>query len=386
MAAADIHHRTADFRALYSRVLADLKTFIGTKNDVIMMAASGTGAMEAAVANLTSPGDRVLVVTAGKFGERWKALATAYGCQVDLASAPYGETVPLSTIKAKLAADTRVLYMQATETSTGIRHDVQGVAELLQGSDTLLVVDGITGLGTTALDVDAWGVDIIIGGSQKAVMIPPGLAYCSVSERAWQRMETAKSPRFYFDLRKERKSAANGESSYTPAIALIAALGTALDYIRGMGNGDLAAGRDALINNAEVCAEMTREAALALGMKLFAPDAPAAAITAICAPKDVDSGKIVKLFRETFGAVISNGQGDEMKGKIFRLAHLGYFDYLDTIATIAALEQVLAIIRRPKHAEFAPGVRAAQEVFARVLARYEQAAASSSTSASAPKA
>ncbi len=385
MAAADIHHRTADFRALYSRVLADLKVFVGTKNDVIMMAASGTGAMEAAVANLTSPGDRVLVVTAGKFGERWKALASAYSCAVDLASAPYGETVPLDAIQSKLTADTRILYMQATETSTGIRHDVQAVAELLRDTDTLLVVDGITGLGTTALDVDGWGVDIIIGGSQKAVMIPPGLAYCSVSDRAWKRMETAKSPRFYFDLRKERKSAANGESSYTPAIALIAALGTALDYIRGMGNGDLAAGRDALIHNAEVCAEMTREAALALGLQLFAPDSPAAAITAICAPKDVDSGKIVKLFRETFGAVISNGQGDEMKGKIFRLAHLGYFDYLDTIATIAALEQVLAILRRPKHAEFGPGVRAAQEVYARALARYEKASASAASPA-APKA
>jgi len=376
MAAADIHHRTADFRALYTKVLADLKTFVGTQNDVILLAASGTGAMEAAVANLTSPGDRVLVVTAGKFGERWKALASAYGCAVDVASAPYGETVPLSAIKAKLTGETRVLYMQATETSTGVRHDVKAVAELLRGTETLLVVDGITGLGTTQMDIDAWGVDIIIGGSQKAVMIPPGLAYLSVSERAWQRMETAKSPRFYFDLRKERKSAAKGESSYTPAIALIAALATALDYIRAMGNGDLAAGREALILNAEVCAEMTREAALALGLQLFAPDAPAAAVTAVCAPKNVDSGQIVKLFRERFGAVISNGQGDEMKGKIFRLAHLGYFDYLDTIATIAALEQVLAIIRRPSHTEFAPGVRAAQEVYARALARYEKAAAS----------
>jgi aspartate aminotransferase-like enzyme len=238
------------------------------------------------------------------------------------------------------------------------------------------VVDAITGLGTTALDVDGWDVDIIIGGSQKAVMIPPGLAYLSVSDKAWARMEAARSPRYYFDLRKERKSAANGESSYTPAIALIAALGTALDYIRGMGNGDLAAGRNALIQNAETCAEMTREAAVALGLPLFALESPAAAITSICAPEGMDSGKIVKTFREYFGAVISNGQGDEMKGKIFRLAHLGYFDYMDTVATIAALEQVLAILRRPRHAEFAPGVRAAQEVYARALARAERAAAS----------
>jgi aspartate aminotransferase-like enzyme len=288
MAAADIHHRTADFRALYSGVLADVKTFIGTKNDVVMFAASGTGAMEAAVSNLTSPGDKVLVVTAGKFGERWKSLAEAYGCKVEVASAPYGKTVELKDIKAKLTADVRVLYVQATESSTGVRHDVEAIAQLLKGSDTLLVVDAITGLGTTHFDVDGWGIDIIIGGSQKAVMIPPGLAYCAVSERAWKRMESTKNPRFYFDLRKERKNAAKGESSYTPAIALIAALASAFDFIRKMGNGDLAAGRVALVNNAEMCAEMMCEAAVALKLQLFAPDAPSAAVTSILPPDGVD--------------------------------------------------------------------------------------------------
>lgn len=373
MAAADIHHRTADFRTLYSRVLADLKTFIGTKNDVIMMAASGTGAMEAAVSNLTSPGDKVMVVTAGKFGERWKALASAFGCQGEVVSAPYGETVALEKIQKRLTPEIRVLYVQATESSTGVLHDIEGISELLLGSETLMVVDAITGLGTTHMDVDAWGIDVIIGGSQKALMVPPGLAYCAVSERAWKRMESTKSPRFYFDLRKERKSAEKGESSYTPAIALIAALATALDFIRTMGNGDLAAGRTALVDNAEMCAEMTREAAIAMGLRLFAPDSPSAAVTSILAPDGVDSGKIVKLFRERFGAVISNGQGDEMKGKIFRLAHLGYFDYLDTIATIGALEQVLAIISRPKHVEFGPGLRAAQTVYARAAFRKHDA-------------
>jgi aspartate aminotransferase-like enzyme len=364
MASADVHHRTADFRALYKRVLADTQTFIGTKNDVILLSASGTGAMEAAVSNLTSPGDKVLVITAGKFGERWRDLAKAFGCNVDVLSAPYGETVRLDAVRGKLTPDVRAVYMQATESSTGVRHDVERVASLLRGSETLLIVDAITGLGTTRFDVDGWGVEVIIGGSQKAVMIPPGLAYLAVSERAWKRMESAKSPRYYFDLRKERKSAAQGESAFTPAIALIAALGAAFAYIRAAGEGDLAAGRDALIANAELAAAMTRAAAEAIGLKLFAASSPASALTAILPPAGVDSTAVVKEFREGFGAVVANGQG-EMKGKLFRIAHLGYYDYLDTIAILGALEQVVARLTGPKHMEFGTGVRAAQQVFAR---------------------
>ena len=212
IAAADMHHRTAEFREIFTRTLADLKTFVGTQNDVLILAASGSGAMEASVSNLTSPGDKVVVLSAGKFGERWRDITKAYGCQVDLVSAPYGQTFDLREVKSKLDG-ARVLYMQATETSTGARHDVKGVASLLKGTDTLLVVDAITGLGTTYFDVDGWGIDVLIGGSQKAVMIPPGLAYLSVSERAWKRAEDAKQPRYYFDLRKERKAAAKGESA-----------------------------------------------------------------------------------------------------------------------------------------------------------------------------
>ena len=368
MAAYTAHHRTADFRALYTRVLADMKEFIGTKNDVLVLACSGTGVMEASVSNLTSPGDKVLVLTAGKFGERWQALAKAFGCQVETLSKPYGQTFSLDEIKSKLTPDVKCVYVQATESSTGARHDIQGIAKLAHAmDDTLLVVDAITGLGTTHFDVDGWGVDIIIGGSQKALMIPPGLAYCAVSERAWQRMETTKSPRYYFDLRKERKSAAKGESAYTPATSLIAALGAALDYLREVGNDSVADGRVELVNNAEICAEMTRAGALALGLKLFSPSAPAAALTAVESPKGTDSGLIVKAFRETFNAVVANGQG-EMKGQLFRLAHIGYYDYLDTIGALAALEQVLAEISA-KPVEFGVGVRAAQEVWARNVQR-----------------
>jgi len=367
MASFSLHHRTADFRALYSRTLADLKEFVGTKNDVLVLAASGTGAMEASVSNLTSPGEKVLVLTAGKFGERWRDLAKAYGCNVEVLSVPYGETFSTEQVRQKLTPEVRCVYMQATESSTGARHDVQAIAKLLRGTghDTLLIIDAITGLGTTLLDADGWGIDVIIGGSQKALMIPPGLAYLGVSERAWQRMESTKSPRYYFDLRKERKSAAQGESAYTPATSLIAALGAALDYVRQMGEGDLSLGRKRLIDNAELCAEMTRAAAGALGLSLFSRSAPAAALTAIAAPSGLDSGVIVKEFRESFNAVVGNGQG-EMKGKLFRIAHIGYYDYLDTIGIIAALEQVLNRIAA-KQVEYGMAVKAAQEVYARQL-------------------
>jgi aspartate aminotransferase-like enzyme len=362
IAAADMHHRTAEFREIFSRTLSDLKTFIGTKNDVLLLASSGSGAMEAAISNLTSPGDKVVVLTAGKFGERWRDLAKAFNCQIELIEVPYGQTFDLAQIKSKLDG-ARVLYVQATETSTGARHDVKAIAALLKGTDTLLVVDAITGLGTTHFDVDDWGIDILIGGSQKAVMIPPGLAYLSVSERAWQRMETAKQPRFYFDLRKERKSQTKGESAFTPATALIAGLAASLDYIRRAGNGNLADGRDALIHNAETSAAMVRAGAQALGLELFAPTCPAAAVTAILAPAGVDSSAIVKEFRERFAMVVANGQG-EMKGKLFRIAHLGYYDYLDAIGVIGALEHVLLKVAPSHKFELGVGVRAVQEVLA----------------------
>jgi aspartate aminotransferase-like enzyme len=372
MAAFSAHHRTADFRALYTGVLADMKEFIGTRNDVLVLASSGTGVMEGSVSNLTSPGDKELVLSAGKFGERWRDLTKAFGCNVEVLSAPYGETFSLSDIKAKLTRDVKAVYVQATESSTGARHDVKAIAQLVRalGDDSLLVVDAITGLGTTHFDVDGWGIDVIIGGSQKALMIPPGLAYCAVSERAWKRMETARSPRYYFDFRKERKAAAKGESAYTPATSLFAALGAALDFIRQMGNGDLVEGRKNLVDNAELAAEMTRAGVQALGLNLYAASAPAAALTAVSAPAGTDSSAIVKEFREMFSAVVANGQG-EMKGKLFRIAHIGYYDYLDTVGILAALEHVLASVTG-KPMKYGRAVAAAQEVYARSQAEKRQ--------------
>jgi aspartate aminotransferase-like enzyme len=370
MAAADIHHRTPEFRKLYLKVLAQLKEFVGTKNDVIILSSSGTGAMEASVSNLTSPGDRVLVLSAGKFGERWTALCKSFGCEVDLVSVPYGQTFDLAAIKAALKLETRAVFMQANETSTGARHDVQAVADLIkaQHSEALLIVDGITGLGTTHLDMDAWGIDVLIGGSQKAVMIPPGLSYLAVGDRAWDRMESTYNPRYYFDLRKERKNAKLGESAYTPAVALIAALGAALDWIAAQAGtpenpaGDLAEGRRKLVDNAELIAAMTRAAVEAMGFKLFATT-PGGAATAVLAPEGVDSGLIVKELKSRFAAIITNGQG-EMKGQIFRIAHLGFFDYMDTIALIGALEQVVVKSIPQLNVTFGTGLIAAQKTYA----------------------
>jgi len=364
MAAADIHHRTPEFRALYQKVLAQLKVFVGTQNDVLLLSSSGTGAMEASVSNLTSPGDRVLVLTAGKFGERWVGLAQAFGCAVDVVKAPYGETFDLAAVKAALKPEHKAVYLQATETSTAVRHDVEAIAKLVKevAPETLLVVDGITGLGTTHFDVDAWGIDVLIGGSQKAVMIPPGLAYLSVSERAWKAMDESKNPRYYFDLRKERKNAVKGESAYTPAVALVAGLGAALDYIAGQAGGDLEKGRIALIDNAQVNAAATRAGLVALGFTLFAPTAPAAAATAVAVPEGMNSGDVVKALKTKFALVTANGQG-EMQGKIFRVAHLGFFDYLDTVALLGAMEHIAKdTLGLP--VEYGQAVAAAQKVYA----------------------
>jgi aspartate aminotransferase-like enzyme len=365
MAAADIHHRTPEFRALFQKVLAQLKVFVGTQNDVLLLACSGTGAMEASVSNLTSPGDRVLVLTAGKFGERWVELAKAFGCVVDVVEKPYGQTFNIAEIKAALMPQHKAVYMQASETSTGVSHDVESVAGLVKGTDTLLIVDGITGLGTQSFDVDGWGIDVLIGGSQKAVMIPPGLAYLSVSERAWKAMEGAKNPRYYFDLRKERKNAVKGESAYTPAVALIAGLGAALDYIAGQAGGDLEKGRIALIDNAQVNALATRAGLVALGFTLFAPASPSAAATAVLVPEGMDSGVVVKALKAKFSLVTANGQGS-MQGKIFRVAHLGFFDYLDTVAFLGAMEHIAKdLLGLP--VKFGQAVAAAQEVYAKAV-------------------
>ncbi len=356
MMGSDIHHRTEDFRNLYRTVLADLKEVMGTSNDVLALVASGTGAMEASVANFLSPGDRVVVCSAGKFGERWAEIAKAFGLDAVVLKEEYGSVVSPERVKKALAAERnlRAVFVQASETSTGAAHDVRVMGEAVKQTDAIFVVDAITGLGTMPLDIDGWGLDLVIGGSQKAFMIPPGLAFLSISPKAWAMGETSKLPRYYFDLKKEKKSAAGGESSWTPNTSLVLGLGEALKYIKSIGMARL-------VENAQMLARATREAVTALGLELFAPQSPAASATAVRAPQGIDSGAIVKDFRNRFGSIIANGQGS-MKGQIFRIAHLGYFDFADLFAVIAELEIILAAQGVP--VKFGTGVAAAENVYA----------------------
>ena len=358
LAAANIHHRTEAFRKIMTETLALLKYYYDTQNDVLIFASSGTGAMEGSVSNLLSPGERMLVGTAGKFGERWLGLAQAYGIEAVKVESPYGQPVNIDAVKQKLASEGpfRAVYIQATETSTAVMNDVQALGEAVKAyPETALVVDAITGLGTSDLRIAEWGLDIVIGGSQKAVMIPPGLAFASFSEKAWGLIAKSKLPRYYFDFAKERKNQAKGETAYTPATTLVIGLHAALEYIKKLG-------RENLIGNAALLAEASRAAAQALGLKLFAESSPANAATAICAPADMDSGAIVKELRNRFGAIIANGQGS-MKGQIFRLAHLGYYDIADLFAVFAALE--ISLLKLGQKVELGSGVRAVQEVYLR---------------------
>jgi aspartate aminotransferase-like enzyme len=356
MQASDIHHRTEDFRKLYQSALADLKHVMGTSNDVVALVASGTGAMESSISNFFSRGDKVIVCSAGKFGERWAELAKAFGLEANVLKAEYGDVVRPEQVEAALKAEpaTKGVFVQASESSTGAAHDVQAMGKLIAKTDAIFVVDAITGLGTMPLDIEGWGLDIVVGGSQKAFMIPPGIAFLSISAKAWKHNETANLPRYYFDLKREKKNAEKGESSWTPSTSLLLALAESLKYIKELG-------MDKLVENAQMLAKATRAAATALGLELFVPQFPGAAVTAIRAPKGMDSKVIVKEFRNRFGAIIANGQGS-MQGQIFRIAHLGYFDFADLFAVIGALEIILAANGVP--VKFGTGVAAVQNVYA----------------------
>lgn len=355
MMASDIHHRTQDFIQLYPRVLADLKEVYGTQNDVLITVSSGTGAMEAAVSNFFSEGDRVVVLSAGKFGERWVDLAKAYRLNAVVLTAEYGDVVSPERVEQALREnpDAKGVFFQASETSTGAAHDVRAVGEIVKKTQALCIVDAITGLGTMPLDIDGWGLDVVIGGSQKAFMIPPGLAFISVSAKAWAQSETARLPRMYFDLKREKKMADKGESAWTPNVSHILALAEALAYIKQLGMAKL-------VENAQLLARAARAAAVELGLELFAPGSPSSSVTAVKAPAGMDSGDIVKAYRSQFGSIIANGQGT-MKGKIFRIAHLGYFDFADLFAVIAELELILHEKGLP--VKFGQGVAAVQKVY-----------------------
>lgn len=356
MMASDLHHRTEDFKNVYKSTLTDLKEVLATSNDVLMFAASGTGGLDASVSNLFRRGDKVIVCCAGKFGERFVEIVQAYGLEPSVLSVPYGGAVSTDAVRAALAAEPamRGVFVQASETSTGAAHDIKGMAEAVRATQAILVVDGITGIGTMPLDIDGWGIDVLVGGSQKSFMIPPGLAFMTVSPKAWKHGETSNLPHYYFDLKKEKKSADKFEANWTPPTALILALGEALRYVKSVGMAQL-------IENAQMLARATRNAITAVGLELFVPDHPGAAVTAVKAPAGMDSGVIIKEFRNRFGAIITNGQGS-MKGQIFRIAHLGYYDFWDLFALIAGLEMILHAKGLP--VEFGKGVAEVEKVYA----------------------
>ncbi len=354
MARPIIHHRTEEFRKLFKESAARLQAFLKTRNDVLLLAASGSGGMEAALVNTLSPGDTMLALVAGSFGERWASIGKGHGMNVKRIEAEWGEVVQPEDVKRALAADPsiRAVFVQLSESSTGARHDIEALGAVVKNHrDTLLVVDAISGAGAMPLQTDAWGVDIAIVGSQKALALPPGLGFLSVSPKAWGRIETTTSPRFYFDLRRERKAQPTGESSFTPAISIIVALGAALD------NVDKVGGVDALVDNAATLAAMMRAAAGALGLPLLSPAAHGDALTALRPPPGIEASAIVKALKSEFRSTVAGGQG-KLQGQIFRVAHLGYYDVTDILGLIATLE--IALHRLGHKVSFGSGIAAAQ--------------------------
>ena len=358
MMASDVHHRTQDFIKIQASAMQGLKKAMGTSNDTLILTASGSGAMEASVSNFFSRGDKVVVCSAGKFGERWAEMVAAFGLESIVLTEEYGSVVSPERLAETLAANPEVkgVFIQASETSTGAAHDVEAMAKIIAGTEAIFIVDAITGLGTMPLDIDGWGIDICIGGSQKSFMIPPGLAFISISPKAWGLNARSCMPRYYFDLKREKKMADKGETAWTPNTSHLIALNVALEYINNLG-------MDKLIENAQLLAKATRAAAAALGLELFAPNNPGSSVTAIKSPAGIDSGVIVKGFRHHFGAIIANGQGS-MQGKIFRMAHLGYFDFADMFSVIAGLELLLQQNGHP--VELGSGVAAVQRLYAEV--------------------
>ncbi len=331
-----MHHRTPEFESIMEGVRSDLKYLFQTEKEVLILACSGTGAMEGAVVNLLSRGDRAVVVRGGKFGERWAEICNAYGVEVINIDVTWGEAVDPAIIREMINKnkDVRAVFMQATETSTGVKHPVKEIAEIIRDlPETALVVDGITGVGVFDLPMDRWGIDLLVGGSQKALMLPPGLAFACLSEKAWKMVERSNLPKYYFDFRKELKNLIKNQSAYTPAVSLVIGLHESLKMIREEG-------LENVFSRHRRFAEATRAAVEALGLKLYAPKSPSEAVTAVLAPEGIDAQKIVRIMRDKHGIIIAGGQ-DRAKGKIFRISHMGYIDRFDLITAISALEMTL---------------------------------------------
>jgi serine---pyruvate transaminase len=332
-----IHHRARDYRDLYQRCLTRLREVYRTEHDVLMYTTSGTGGFESAVANLTSPGDRQLVLSAGSFGERWAGMVKTFGADLVHVRLGWGETPEPEDLRSALAdaGDVGVVYLTHSETSTGVVADVQALAAVAKDAGALVVVDAVSSLGAVPLEPDAWGLDVVVSGSQKALMCPPGLAFASVSPAAFEAAARSTTPRFVLDWERTRKAQAKLDAPFTPAVSLVRALDVALGLL-------LDEGLDAAFERQAGLGRACREGAKAMGLELFSPDEErSAVVTAIRAPDGIDATDVVATLRDRFGITIANGQG-ELKGKIFRIGHIGWFDIFDITTALAAVELALA--------------------------------------------
>lgn len=355
MAEPIIHHRGPEFSSILSEIRGGLKYIFQTKNEVLVFSSSGTGAMEGAVVNTLSKGDKALVVNGGKFGERWVEICQAYGVEALVVDVEWGEAVEPSIVKKILDTNNSIkaVFTQACETSTGVVHPIKEIAEIVRDKDnTLIIVDAISALGSLDIRTDEWGLDVVVVGSQKALMLPPGLAFASVSDKAWGFVERSNLPKYYFNFKKELKSISKNQNAYTPAVSLLIGLSESLNQIRDEGLENIFARHKRL-------AKATRAGATALGLQLYAPKSPSDAVTAILAPQGINGSDVVKVMREEYGITIAGGQA-QAKGKIFRVAHLGHVDQFDVITVISALEMTLG--KLGYHVELGKGVRAAAEV------------------------
>ncbi len=355
MAKPIIHHRTPQFQEILKEASQGLKWAFQTANDVFIISSSGTGAMEAAVVNLLSCGDTALVVQGGKFGERWTEIARAYGINVEVLDVEWGKAVNPAEISARLKANPQIKAVFATlcETSTGVDNDIQAIAATVKETPAVLVVDAISGLGAVDLKTDAWGVDVVVSGSQKGFMLPPGLGFISLGARAWKLVESAKSSRYYLDLRKAKKALDKNDTPFTSSITLIIALNEALKIMQQDG-------LENIFKRHRVMADATRAALLALGLELFAPTAASNGVTAAKVPAGIDGEKLVKTMRDTYGVTIAGGQA-ELKGKVIRIAHMGFITESDIIMGLSCLEKVLT--QMGYKFNLGAGVKAAEEIF-----------------------
>jgi aspartate aminotransferase-like enzyme len=362
MARTLLHHRAPAFLPVLEEVRENLKRVFQTERDVLLLSSSGSGAMEAAVVNLFSPGDQVVVVRGGKFGERWAELCDAHGVETTCIDVEWGSAVDPAEVRAafEAAPEARALLVQASETSTGVYHPIRELAELVhEKPERLIVVDGISGVGVHDLPMDTWGLDVVVSGSQKSWMLPPGLAFIALSEAAERAVEASTGSRYYFDLRKELKNQSKNSTTWTPAVSLIVGLREALAIILEEGLPQVFARHAAM-------ARMVRGACEALGLELFAPDSPASSCTSVRVPDGLDGKALIKRMRDVYGMTIADGQG-HASGKIFRVGHMGDVDGFDMLSAVAGIEMALADAGYP--VKLGEGTRAATELLREMLAQ-----------------